>query len=79
MWRPDLVFRTIGNVSVVVVVEVVEWLFLGIIVGVAIISVSRCAHLRQSIEMLSVRMPRLTLKCFAVQEITLNGPSLERL
>ena len=38
-------------------------------------SVSRCAHFRRSMETVSVRVPRSTLKYFGAHEITLNGPS----
>ena len=38
-------------------------------------SVSRWAHFQRSMEMRSVRLPRSTLKCLSVREITLKGPS----
>ena len=45
------------------------------VVGRLTICVSRCAHLRRSMETRSVRVPRSTLKYFDEREITLNGPS----
>jgi hypothetical protein len=38
-------------------------------------SVSRCAHFKRSMDTVSVRLPRSTLKYFGDCEMILNGPS----